>query len=91
LKKAKTSPEPKATISKKKKLDWMPSIEPNVDEVAEKIPPSSSAAEVVKILKVMTESPPLKLLSPLGLELTKLLQKKEQPSATKEKVEGQSK
>jgi hypothetical protein len=31
----------------------------------------------------MTESLPIKLLSPLGLELTKLFQKKGEPSATK--------
>jgi ribose 5-phosphate isomerase len=43
--------------------------------------PSSSAAEVSEILKVMTESPPFKLLSPLGLELKNLLQKKEIPLA----------
>jgi hypothetical protein len=45
---------------------------------------------VAEILKVMTESLPIKLLSPLGPELTKLLQKKEEPSATK-KVDGQKK
>jgi hypothetical protein len=39
----------------------------------------------------MTESLPIKLLSPLGPELTKLLQKKDQPSAVKEKAEGQKK
>jgi hypothetical protein len=50
-----------------------------------------SAAEVVGILKVMTESLPFKLLSPLGLELTKLLQRKEMSSATEEKIEGQKK
>jgi hypothetical protein len=32
---------------------------------------------------------PIKLLSPLGPELTKLLQKKDQPLAIKEKTEGQ--
>ena len=37
----------------------------------------------------MTESLPIKLLSPLGPELTKLLQKKDQPLAIKEKTEGQ--
>jgi hypothetical protein len=36
LKKAKISPEPKATISKQRKLDWIPSTEPKVDEAAEK-------------------------------------------------------
>ena len=39
----------------------------------------------------MTESLPIKLLSPLGPELTKLLQKKGEPSATKEKAGGQKK
>jgi hypothetical protein len=50
-----------------------------------------SAAEVAEILKVMTYSLPIKLLSPLGLELTKFLQKKDQPSAAKEKAKGQKK
>jgi hypothetical protein len=35
----------------------------------------------------MTESLPIKLLSPLGPELMKLLQKKDEPSATKEKAD----
>jgi hypothetical protein len=39
----------------------------------------------------MTESLPIKLLSPLGPELTKLLQKKDEPSATKKKADGQKK
>jgi hypothetical protein len=46
---------------------------------------------VAEILKVMTDSLPFKLLSPLGLELTKLLERKEMPSATEEKIEGQRK
>jgi hypothetical protein len=37
----------------------------------------------------MTESLPIQLLSPLRPELTKLLQKKDQPSAIKEKPGGQ--
>ena len=59
-------------------------------EVEEEIPSTPPAAEVTEILKVMTESLPIKLLSPLGPELTKLLQKKDKPSATK-KVVGQKK
>jgi hypothetical protein len=84
LKKVKAAPEPKAPAPKKWKLDKIPSAEPKVDEALEKTlsPSSPSAAEVSEILKVMTESPPFKLLSPLGLELTNLLQKKEIPSAT---------
>jgi hypothetical protein len=73
LKKSKTAPEPKATISKNRKLDTTPSSEPKVDETGEEAPPMPSAAEAAKILKVMTESPPFKLLSPLGSELTKFL------------------
>jgi hypothetical protein len=61
-----------------------------VDETDE-APSTPSAAKVAEILKVMTDSLPIELLSPLGLELTKLLQKKEQPSAAKEKAEGQKK
>jgi len=57
-----------------------------VDE-AEEAPSTPSAAEVAEILKVMTESLPIKLLSPLGPELMKLFQKKEEPSATK-KADG---
>jgi hypothetical protein len=49
----------------------------------EETPSTPSAAEVEGILKVMTESLPIKLLSPLGPHLTKLLQKKDEPSATK--------
>jgi hypothetical protein len=52
------------TIFKKRNLDTTPSSEPKVDET-EEAPPTPSAAEVAEILKVMTESPPFKLLSPL--------------------------
>jgi hypothetical protein len=43
---------------------------------------TSSATEVEEILKVMTETLPVKL-SPLGLHLTKLFQKKKEPTKTK--------
>jgi hypothetical protein len=62
-----------------------------VDEIGEEAPSTPSAIEVVEIFKVMTDSPHFKLLSLLGSELTQFLQKKEQPSAAKEKVEGQNK
>jgi hypothetical protein len=39
----------------------------------------------------MTESPPFKLLSPLGLDMTKLLQRKETPSTKEDKIEGKKK
>jgi hypothetical protein len=90
-KKAKSAPEPKATISKKWKLDMTPSAEPKVVEAREEAPSTPSAAEVAEILKVMTDSLSIKLLSPLGPELTKFLHKKDQPSAAKEKAEGQKK
>jgi hypothetical protein len=49
--------------------------------------PSPSAAKVLEILKVMTESLPFALLSPLRLDLTSLLQSKETASAA-DKVGG---
>jgi hypothetical protein len=59
---------------------------PKTTEIEEETPSTPSAADVEEILKVMTESLPIKLLSPLGPHLTKLLQK-EEPSAA-EKVVG---
>jgi hypothetical protein len=69
LKKTGTAQEPKMAISKKRKLSIVPSFELKVGEEA---PSTPSAAEVAEILKVMTDSPPFKLLSPLGSELTKI-------------------
>jgi hypothetical protein len=91
LKKAKSAPEPKVTISKKRKLDMTLSAESKVVETREEAPSTPSAAEVAEILKVMTDSLFIKLLSSLGPELTKFLQKKDQPSGAKEKAEGQKK
>jgi hypothetical protein len=54
-------------------------------------PPSPSNTEVSEILKVMTESIPFALLSPLRLDLTSLLESKETASAAEEKVGGQKK
>ena len=51
-------------------------------------PPSPSTAEVLEILKVMTESIPFALLSPLRLDLTSLLQSKETASAAEGKAGG---
>jgi hypothetical protein len=87
LKKKKSSPEPKVTSSKKRKTT---TPEPKVAEIEEGAPLTPSATEVEEFLKVMIESLPIKLLSPLGLELTKLLQKKDEPSAVKKAV-GQKK
>jgi hypothetical protein len=87
LKKRKSSPEPKVAALKKRKAA---TPESKVTEVEEETPSTPPVAEVEEILKVMTESLPIKLLSPLGPELTKLLQKKDKPSTTK-KVDGQKK
>jgi hypothetical protein len=87
LKKAKTAPEPKATSSKKRRLDTTPSAEPKMDET-EEAPSTPSAAKVAEILKVMTDSLPIKLLSPLGPELTKFLQKKSNLRLQRRRLKG---
>jgi hypothetical protein len=87
LKKRKSTPEPKVETLKKRKAE-IP--EPKVTEVEEETPSTPPTAEVAEILKVMTESLPIKLLSPLGPELTRLLLKKDEPLATK-KTDGQKK
>jgi hypothetical protein len=69
LKKRKSSLEPKATASKKRKAA---ALEPKMTEVEEETPSTPLTAKVEEILKVMTESLPMKLLSPLGPHLTKL-------------------
>jgi hypothetical protein len=78
LKKRKSSPEPKVAASKKRKAA---APKPKTAETEEEPPSIPSAADVEEILKIMTESLPIKL-SPLGPQLTKLLQK-EEPSAAK--------
>jgi hypothetical protein len=83
LKKRKSNPEPKVAISKKRRAA---TPEPKTAEIEEETPSTPCAAEVEEILKVMAESLPIKLLSPLGPQLTKLLQKKDEPSATKKAV-----
>jgi hypothetical protein len=79
LKRKKSSPEPKVAALKKRKAA---APKPKTTEIEEETPSTPSAANVEEILKVMTESLPIKL-SPLGPHLTKLLQKKEEPSAAK--------
>jgi hypothetical protein len=83
LKKRKSSPEPKVSALKKRKAA---TPEPKVTEVEKETPSTPPAVEVEEILKVMTKSLPIKLLSPLGPELTKLLQKQDEPLATKKVV-----
>jgi hypothetical protein len=62
-KKTKTSHEPKVAVSKKKKVE---APEPKVTEATEETPLTPPAAEIAEILKVLIESLPIKLLSPLG-------------------------
>jgi hypothetical protein len=62
LKKRKSSPEPKVAAPKKRKAA---APKPKTTEIEEETPSTPSAADVEEILKVMTESLPIKL-SPLG-------------------------
>jgi hypothetical protein len=78
----KSSPEPKVATPKKRKVA---APKPKTIEIEEETPSTPSAADVEEILKVMTKSLPIKL-SPLGSHLTKLLQKKKEPSASKKSV-----
>jgi hypothetical protein len=84
LKKKKSSPEPKVATSKKRKST---TPEPKMAEIDEGAPSTPYVVEVEEILKVITESIPIKLLSPLGPQLMKLLHKKDEPSAAKKMVE----
>jgi hypothetical protein len=79
LKNKKSSPEPKVVVPKKRKVA---AAKPKMTDLEEEIPSTPPVADVEEILKVMTESLPLKL-SPLGPQLMKLLQKKEEPAAIK--------
>jgi hypothetical protein len=79
LKRRKSSPEPKVAALKKRKAA---ALKPKATELEEEAPSTPSAADVEEILKVMIESLPIKL-SPLGPHLTKLFQKKGEPSVAK--------
>jgi hypothetical protein len=78
-KKKKQESEAKTVASKKRKTST--SKQKSIDE-EEKASATSSAFEIEEILKVMTETLPVKL-SPLGLHLTKLFQKEKEPIKTK--------
>jgi hypothetical protein len=73
----KLSPGPEVAVSKKRKVA---SPKPKTSTREEEAPATPSAAEVEKILKVMTEPLPVKL-SPLAPELTKFFQKGKEASA----------
>ena len=89
-KKQKTLSEPKDSSPEKRKFDRISFADTKVQDLPKKTmsPPSPSVLEVSEILKVMTESIPFALLSPLRLDLTSLLQSKEMAPATEEKVGG---
>jgi hypothetical protein len=78
-KKKKQESEAKTVAPKKRKASTPK--QKSIDE-KEKTSATSSATEVEEILKVMTETLPVKL-SPLGLHLTKLFQKEKEPTKTK--------
>jgi hypothetical protein len=78
-KKKKFSPEPKVVVPKKRKVA---ALKQKATDIEEETPSTPSVADVEEILKVMTKYLPIKL-SPLGPHLTKLLQKKKEPSAAK--------
>jgi hypothetical protein len=78
-KKKKQESEAKTVAPKKRKAST-PKQKP-IDE-KERTSATSSATEVEEILKVMTETLPVKL-SPLGLHLTKPFQKEKEPAKTK--------
>jgi hypothetical protein len=82
LKKRKLRPEPKIDASKKRKA-----VAPKqkATDIEEETAATPSATDVEEILKVMTESLPIKL-SPLGPHLTKLFQKEKEPSLMKKVV-----
>jgi hypothetical protein len=77
----KLSPGPKVTVSNKRKVasPKPASPKPKTSAREEEAPATPSAAEVEEILKVMTESLPIKL-SPLAPELTKFFQKGKEAS-----------
>jgi hypothetical protein len=68
LKKRKLRPEPKTDASKKRKAA---APKQKATDIEEETPATPSATDVEEILKVVTESLPIKL-SPLGPHLTKL-------------------
>jgi hypothetical protein len=78
-KKKKLESEPKIGVSKKRKASTPK--QKAIDE-EEETAASPSTTDVEEILKVMTESLPVKL-SPLGPHLTKLFQKDKEPARTK--------
>jgi hypothetical protein len=79
LKKQKISAKPKNLAPKKRKSTMLATTKAKVQDVPEKTVSTSSSSSVgiTEILKVMTEPFPYAMLSPLGSDLTRLLQSKE--------------
>jgi hypothetical protein len=79
LPRTKKSVEPKLSAPKKRKSSTLAPTEAKVQDPLEKIVGTSSSSPigVTEILKVMTEPFPFAMLSPLGSDLTSLLQSKE--------------
>jgi hypothetical protein len=92
VKKQKILAESKDSAPKKRKLIRISPAEAKVQDVPEKtVGPSPSSIDISKIMKVMTEPIPFAMLSPIGSDLTRLLQSKETASATGGNVRGQKK
>jgi hypothetical protein len=83
-KKKKPESGPKIGVSKKRKAS---SPKQKAIDEEEGTPATPSTTEVEEILKVMTESLPVKL-SPLGPQLTKLFQKEKEPVKSREAVKA---
>jgi hypothetical protein len=83
LKKRKSSPEPKVATSKKRKTA---TPEPKMAEVEEEAPSMPSAAEVEEIFTSNDRILTYQVAKSLGPQLTKLLHKKDEPSAAKKAV-----
>jgi hypothetical protein len=79
LKEKKPKPEPKTDASKKRKAT---ALKQKAIVEEEETAATPTTTDVEEILKVMTESLPVKL-SPLGPHLTKLFQKEKEPTKTK--------
>jgi hypothetical protein len=79
LKKRKLRPESTAVAPKKRKVA---APKQKATDIEEETPASPSTTNVVEFLKVITESLPIKL-SPLAPHLTKLFEKKKEPSIAK--------
>jgi hypothetical protein len=87
LKKRKLSLEPTVVAPKKRKVA---APKQKATDIEEETPASPSATDVAEILKVMTESLPIKL-SPLAPHLAKLFQKKKKEPTIAKKAAGPKK